>query len=63
MQRHSRRKAFASAEDEQHQLDRIERELNGADLRFPSSQKTNTAGRRLTPGWRCLGREDGRCVG
>jgi hypothetical protein len=33
-------------EEEQHQLDRIERELNGADLRFPSSQKTNTAGRR-----------------
>jgi hypothetical protein len=35
-------------EDEQHQLDRIERELNGADLRFPSSGTTNTAGRRRT---------------
>ena len=33
-------------EDEQHHLDRIERELNGADLRFPSSGTTNAAGRR-----------------
>ena len=33
-------------EDEQHQLDRIERELNGSDLRFPSSGMRNAAGRR-----------------
>ncbi len=33
-------------EDEQHQLDRIERELNGADLRFPSSGTVNAPGRR-----------------
>src|SRR5664280_1425510 len=33
-------------EDEQRQLDRIERELDGADLRFPSSGTTNAAGRR-----------------
>ena len=32
-------------EDEQHRLDRIERELN-ADLVSPSSVTTNTAGRR-----------------
>ena len=33
-------------EDEQHRLDRIQREVNGADLLFPSSVTTNTAGRR-----------------
>ena len=32
-------------EDEQHQLDRIERELNGADQRFPSSGTMNAPGR------------------
>ena len=37
---------MGSPEDEQHRLDRIERELNGADLVSPSSVTTNTAGRR-----------------
>ena len=33
-------------EDEQHQLDRIERELNSVDLRFPSTGTMNAPRRR-----------------